>query len=396
MNLSTRSDTSGGMTIRHITVHKINERIRQFAAEQFFAWMASKIRDTLLQCEHYEVPEGEPVPLGLAWSFPIEQTSYRGGTVQPMGKGFVAHKGIVGQDLGDLIEAACLELGLHVEVNAIINDSAATLLAQAYRDPNTSMGLILGTGTNAAVYLPVKDLGNTKFGHRDSSWFDQAEKVIINTEVSMFGKDILPKSRWDEQLNHEHCLPDFQPLEYMTTGRYLGEILRLIIAEAVDTCQLFGGAMPETLREAYSLDTALLAVIEADASIGCVSSSERVQKEFHLFVAPTPNEMAFLRTAVEAISHRAAAYIAVAVHSLWSLSHDTAKEQWSRSSVAANGSVITMYPDFRRRCQENIASLIAADSAVQAGAGDHRVSIQPIDEATILGVAIAVAVECKS
>lgn len=392
VNLSTRSDPDGGMRIRHMTVHKINEKIRQYASQDFFAWMAAKIYDTLHQCKHYEVPEGQPIALGLAWSFPIEQTSYRGGTVQPMGKGFVAHKGIVGQDLGSLIESACHERGLQVRVTAIVNDSSATLLAQAYKDSTTSMGLILGTGTNAAVYLPVKALGIDKFGVRDQVWMGEAEKVIINTEVSMFGKNILPETRWDEYLNRAHCVPDFQPLEYMTTGRYLGEILRLIIAEAVDTCRLFGGVMPEAIRETYTLDTALLAAIEEDSTLGLISSAERVQKEFKLFVAPTPAEMAFLRIAVESISHRAAAYIAVAVHSLWSLQHDPTEERSSQSSVAANGSVITMYPGFRQRCHEHIASLISANAADQKACADHHISIQPIEEATILGTAVAVAV----
>lgn len=392
VELSTRAAKNGGMEIKHMTVNRINESIRGLPAEQFFAWMAEKIQDTLHQCKHSQIPQSESISIGLAWSFPIEQTSHQGGTVQPMGKGFRAHEGIIGQDLGNLLELACRKRGLEVQVNAIVNDSSATLLSQAYKDSATTMGLILGTGTNAAIYLPVRDLGQDKFGMRHPSWFEQAERVIINTEVSMFGKGILPVTRWDEELNRTHSAPDFQPLEYMTTGRYLGEILRLVIAEAVGTCQMFDGLMPDSLSDRYTLDTALLAAIEEDTTIGCISSAERIQKEFGLPSLPTTAEMAFLRTVVEAVSHRAAAYMATAIHALWSLEHGGPHEATSKTSVAANGSVVLMYPGFRTRCQKYVADLIAAGQPSTSFGRNHEILLQPTHEATILGAAVAVAI----
>jgi len=392
VELSTRAGANRGTEIKHMTVNKVDESTRQLPAEQFFAWTAGKIQDMLQKCGEGERLQDKPISIGLAWSFPIEQTSHRSGTVQPMGKGFKAHEGIIGQDLGNLIELACRERGLNVRVNAIVNDSSATLLCQAYKDPTTTMGLILGTGTNAAVYLPVKDLGDDKFGLREPSWFEQAEKVIINTEVSMFGKGILPQTRWDEELNRVHIAPDFQPFEYMTTGRYLGEILRLVIAEAVETCQMFGGRMPNDLRERYTLDTAILAAIEEDTTMACISSAERIQKEFGLFTLPTAAEMSFLRTVVEAVSHRAAAYIATAIHALWSLEHGGPTEETSKTSVAANGSVMLMYPGFRTRCQKYVAELIAAGQPSTSSRSNHELVIQPTNEATILGTAVAVAI----
>lgn len=391
IELASRSKSAEAMLIKRMSINKIDEDIRHLPAPQFFAWIATKIRSVLSQSDNLNLAQDQLIPVGLAWSFPIEQTSYKGGNVQRMGKGFKCHEGVLGQDLGSLIESACLEQGLHVRVDAIVNDSSATLLSQAYMDSSTSMGLILGTGMNAAVCLPVKDLGPKKFGARHPSWFTDAEKVLINTEVSMFGKDILPKTRWDEQLNCEHPLPDFQPLEYMTTGRYLGEIFRLVLVEAVETCHLFGGVMPESLHKRYSLDTAILAAIQEDSSAGYISSAERIQKEFRLLSTPSLAEMSFLRTAVESISQRAAAYTATAVHSLWSLEHDE-QDVDSRLSVAANGSVILKYPGFRQRCQDYLADIITANQMSQGLTSKHELVIQSTDEATLLGVAVAVAI----
>src|SRR5271154_5031082 len=161
-----------------------------------------------------------------------------------MGKGFKGCDGIIGHDLGDIIEQSCASRKLNVRMQAIINDSSATLLSRAYLDSSTRLALILGTGVNAAIHLPVSALGKEKFGQRPSAWFDEASHVVINVELSMFGKNILPTTRWDDYLNTLHLIPDFQPFEYLVSGRYLGEIFRLILVEAVQTAGLFNSQIP--------------------------------------------------------------------------------------------------------------------------------------------------------
>lgn len=179
-----------------------------------------------------------------------------------MGKGFRAEEGLVGQDLGDIIEAACKKRGLYVELSAIVNDSSATLLSEAYLTPSTRFGLILGTGCNIAVHLPVGTIDRPKYGERPASWHDKASHVIVNTELGMFGKGILPLTRWDRLLLKSHPRPDFQPLEHLVSGYYIGEVCRLALVEAVETTGIFGGILPTSLSTPYSLDTETLSLIE--------------------------------------------------------------------------------------------------------------------------------------
>ena len=148
-------------------------------------------------------------------------------------------------------------------MDATVNDSNATLLSRAYQDDTTRMALILGTGTNAAIHLPVSALAHSKFGQRPQSWHDKATHVLVNTEYSMFGKNVLPTTRWDDYLNLTHMHPDFQPFEHLISGRYLGEIVRLILLEAVQRAGLFGGQIPDSLRQPYNLDTGILAAFES-------------------------------------------------------------------------------------------------------------------------------------
>lgn len=179
-----------------------------------------------------------------------------------MGKGLKAVDGLMGQDIGDVIKTACASQGLFIELRAILNDSTACLLSQSYTHLSTRMGLILGTGTNIAAFLPVGAVGKHKFGTRSSTWWDAAAQVVVNTEISTVGKGVLPMTKWDDELNAAHDKPDFQPLEMMVSGMYLGEICRRVIIDAVECTGLLGSEVPESLKRPYSLATETVAMME--------------------------------------------------------------------------------------------------------------------------------------
>lgn len=179
-----------------------------------------------------------------------------------MGKGFLANKGLLGQDLGGIVKQACKKQGLNVELQAILNDSSACLLSQAYSHTSTRFGLILGTGFNIAAYLPVSAIGLSKFGVRPEGWFDEASHVIVNTEMGMFGHNILPLTRWDLQLLESHPRPELQPLEHLLSGMYLGEIGRLALVDAIESTGIFGGVVPSSMKTTYSLGSDTLSMIE--------------------------------------------------------------------------------------------------------------------------------------
>lgn len=387
---------SNSIEIVRMSVSPIDENIRRLEGVLLFDWMAEKIEQMLRDGPETPGHDTTPLPAGLAWSFPIEQTSLRSGKIQGMGKGFCCAQSVVGQDLGNLIVTSCRQRNLNLRVDAIVNDSSAALLCRAYSEPSTSMSLILGTGTNAAAHLPVSCMGPKKFGIRDQSWHTQARMVITNTELSMFGKGILPETRWDDYLNRAHQLPDFQPLEYKTTGRYLGEIFRLIIVEAVETAGLFDGLFPEPVRHPYSLDTAVLAMVEGDTSPQLFKSGTYLEKIWCMETPPSHSDLNFLRTLAESISIRAAAYLAVAIHALWTLQKETNINPTTpfgtpKTSIACTGSVIEKYPNFRTRCEGYIAQMITAVSPGFAEFQPERVALEMTDEAALLGAAVAVA-----
>ncbi|KAG6363752.1 hypothetical protein INS49_008855 [Diaporthe citri] len=393
--------------IARLDSFKIDPSIKKLKGTAFFDWMAQRIVDTVSQALGTENSPEKPLLMGLAWSFPIEQTSHKGGKLQGMGKGFLAADGLLGHDLGDIIRTACETKGLHVELAAIVNDSSACLLSEAYLNSSTRFGLILGTGVNIAVHLPVPTIGREKFGSRPDFWFDKASHVIVNTELGMFGKGILPVTRWDKSLNAAHPKPDFQPLEHMVSGFYLGEMCRLALIEAISTTGVLGGVVPPSLHLPYSLDSETISLIEADTSSSLKPSLTVFQSRHPSPVEPTTADITFIRSLASYISRRSAAIVAASLFALWQFKNEAEADLLASAQsgpshfaataaqgelnleghvVAFNGSVIEHYPRYLESCQGYIDGLL-----LSSGARAGTISLAGAKESSLLGAAVALA-----
>ncbi|KAL1301870.1 hypothetical protein AAFC00_006052 [Neodothiora populina] len=421
----------GDMEIKQMKSFPIDESVRSLQGRLFFDWMACRVEEVLEADQHRADSKAEgALPMALAWSFPIEQTSSKTGSLMPMGKGFLATKGVEGQDICELFTSACRARNLNVALEAIVNDSSATLLRQAYRDPSTRISLIIGTGINAAIYLPLNALSKEKFGQREDSWWHEAKHVLVNTELSMFGKDLWNSTRWDDELNRNHPLPDFQPLEYKASGRFLGEIVRLVLVEAIEKGFLFGAEMPRGLHQTYTLDTGLIGLIESDkscdlaASISAFSKAHPLPSGSSAAGSITAQDMRFVRQVSNMVTTRSAAYVATAVHALWELERDSAaactschsqeavsqseKAEKPKMTVACNGSIMEKYPLFRTRCQGWLDDLVALSAACDAvrldgvdasNAGEPEkqvVCIEMAHESSIFGAAVAAVADADN
>ncbi|KAL8786782.1 MAG: hypothetical protein Q9213_002603 [Squamulea squamosa] len=276
---------------------------------------------------------------------------------------------------------------LNIRLDAIVNDSSAAVLSRAYVDPSTRLAVILGTGINAAIHLPVSSLHPSKFGARQFATTMETSHVLVNTELSMFGKRAFPTTRWDEHLNAHHILPDYQPMEYLLAGGYMGEIVRLIIVEAVETAGLFDGSLPPALSIPFSLDTRTLAAFEADNYPNLSPSCIYFQKEFHLRAPPTPAEMGFIRQVVLAVSRRSQGYFTAAIHALSSLLHDLddgiMQNGLDHICIGCDGSVINKYPGYMEKSQFLLDELVHAS-------GQKRVVLESAGESAVLGAGVAV------
>lgn len=318
-----------------------------------------------------------------------------------MGKGFHCSEYIIGRDLGEIITKACqravlapshvLFLRSHtdslalqklkVRLDAIVNDSSSALLARAYLDPATRLATILGTGMNAAVHLPVTALDSSKFQSRLPLLRTTAH-VLTNTELSMFGKDIFPTTRWDDILNATHTLPDYQPFEYLVAGKYIGEVVRLILMEATQTAGLFDGILSPSLESTpYTIDTKDLAFIDIDTSHELAASRALFHHRHQSPNLPSERDMMFIKDVVRRVSTRSILYFTVGIHALTVLLQKLETIDTDHITIGCDGSIINKYPSYMERAQATLDQMIESDQM--------RVNLERTTDSAVLGAAVA-------
>ena len=165
-----------------------------------------------------------------------------------------------------------------VKIVAITNDTVATFASLAYSmksEPlsRVAMGLIVGTGCNATIPMKLEALNPSKRNYYllSNELRPREDEVVINTEWTINGaagplRDLDLITRWDIMLDKATDAPGFQPFEYVVAGRYLGELVRLVLADWFK-CGLgiIEASLPHLLGQRNALTTAFLATIVAPA-----------------------------------------------------------------------------------------------------------------------------------
>lgn len=162
-----------------------------------------------------------------------------------------------------------------LKIAAITNDAVATLASLAYAVkslPNSrvAMGIIVGTGCNATIPMKLSALHESKANHVISTSPD-AEETVVNTEWTISGaaqplKELDIITKWDAELDRACARPGFQPFEYMTGGRYIGELIRLILFDYLtNLARVSQKVLPNLLLQEYALTTSYVSDVVARA-----------------------------------------------------------------------------------------------------------------------------------
>ncbi len=171
------------------------------------------------------VSPGETIFLGHTFSFPTKMYALNKAVLIGWTKEFKTRLA-EGRDVNELLKEALNKHGLHgVRPVAVTNDTVATLLAAAYGDPHADIGSICGTGHNTSYLEPLPPQGQGP--------------MIINIESGSF--DGLPATFYDRQLDSSSEKPGEQMLEKRVSGRYLGELMRLVVLDLVQKGLLLQG-----------------------------------------------------------------------------------------------------------------------------------------------------------
>ncbi|KAL2838243.1 hypothetical protein BJY01DRAFT_35406 [Aspergillus pseudoustus] len=262
----------------------IQEHLKMDKAEDLFAWIGDCIAEVVAESLTSDATRGavpEELEMGITFSFPIMQESLSEATLMPMGKGFAITSDLNLRKIllsgyekhtrrpDDEVEPSTKRRKLFalpkLKIAAITNDAVATLASLAYAVkslPNSrvAMGIIVGTGCNATIPMKLSALHEAKVKHVRRSDPDTSE-IIVNTEWTISGvlpplKELDIVTRWDARLDAASARPGFQPFEYMTGGRYIGELIRLILTDYLTTVTgVSESALPADLTKEYALTT---------------------------------------------------------------------------------------------------------------------------------------------
>ncbi|OTA93844.1 hypothetical protein M434DRAFT_385026, partial [Hypoxylon sp. CO27-5] len=97
----------------------------------------------------------------LCFSFPASQDYIHHGKLKTWTKGFDID-GVEGEDAASQLRDALAKRNLPLELVALVNDTTEAMVASAYKDPDTIIGAIFGTGCNAAY---VENQLTTRYSH---------------------------------------------------------------------------------------------------------------------------------------------------------------------------------------------------------------------------------------
>ena len=234
--------------------------------------------------------------------------------------------------------------------------------------------------------MKLKDLHPSKRPSA-TSYRKQDPEIVVNTEWTINGAakplhDLEFLTVWDKVLDRECDAPGFQPFEYMTAGRYLGELVRIIVllwCTEIVGCDLED--LPEGLRIRNQLNTTFLATVvapvEDPASLAAMLDKTLPAPKDSKWRWDTKSAEMIMRAA-KAVQLRSAALIAAATIGLMacagelSLSDDPREFKMPQTNgymtsrrgkpeelvVAYTGGLITLYPGFKEETQRQVDQLL--------------------------------------
>ena len=299
-------------------------------AEQMFGFIAELI-DEAIDGDH-----ATKYYLGHTFSFPSTQDNLYNARLIIWTKEF-ATQGVEGEVANDLLVEALKKRGVNnVEPVAVLNDTVAVLLSAAYKTPDTFIGSIYATGHNTCYLEPTihdpKGVG--------------AGGMILNLECGNFSK--LTPNRFDKEYDEGSEKPGEQRFEKMVSGRYMGE--------------LFGMAIAELLGEkgkSYGLTS-------VDMSMMILDESPNLSRASDIIMAKVGRELERedvkkVRELAKAIVIRSARLVASSFVALvW---QRAGKGKIERQHVAVDGSVYEKMPLAKENITKAISELLGEDAA---------------------------------
>ncbi|XP_054737227.1 hexokinase type 2 [Anastrepha obliqua] len=295
------------------------------------------------------------LPLGFTFSFPCIQLGLTKGLLVRWTKGFQC-AGVEKEDVGRLLKEAIARRGdLVIEVMAILNDATGTLMSCAHRNPECRIGVIIGTGCNACY---VERVENAEL--LEPEYKIDKPNILVNTEWGAFGENgqlEFVRTDYDRKVDKHSLNAGTQLFEKMISGMYLGELVRLVLHDAIQKNLIF---VRNTVKHNFinilkkdigCIETRFISEIEND-SFPDFQQTRNILKELFGLEKASVEDCQKLRYICECISKRAAKLVAVGLSGLIN------KIAEPHVVVGVDGSVYRFHPHFDFYMRETMHKLV--------------------------------------
>jgi len=231
-----------------------------------------------------------------------------------------------------------------MNISALANDTVGTLCAEAYKQKNCVMGVILGTGTNACYIENIDKI--TKLQSRPKI---NGSGMIVNMEWGAFGEtsSVLPITPADKAVDKSSLNRGKQIFEKMISGMYLGSIVKFHLLDLVERHKL-----SDKFHKLIIIDfeSKYVSSILSDCSTGLDSISHLFSTSFQ--ISTTLEERRIIKRVTEQIVVRAARLSAAAVVAVLRKIGKTRD-----AIIAIDGSVFEHVPGFKETMNTSIKQL---------------------------------------
>ncbi|XP_076174875.1 hexokinase-2 [Ptiloglossa arizonensis] len=347
-----------GVPVRtELKMYQISPDLRVGSAIFLFDFLAECISDFVMLQGLQDVK----LPLGFTFSFPMINESLDIGILVTWTKTFDCPDA-VNEDAVRLLREALHRRGdTKVEVVAILNDTTGTLVQGSVLDPDTAIGLILGTGSNACY--------TERYGDH---------QTIIDIEWGAFGDNgVLDfiKTDYDRENDANSLIANSFTFEKYISGRYLGEIVRLVLARLTKEDLLFiGDHTPGSILNPGELQTMMVSKIEQDSVDGGTDNTREVLENFG--IVPDEEDMKIIQYVCEVVSNRAALLVAICLAVL------LRRIDREIVTIAVDGSLYKHHPRLDSWIKQYIKLL----------APDHKFKIIHVEDGSGKGAALVAAI----
>nr|XP_014344414.1 PREDICTED: glucokinase [Latimeria chalumnae] len=312
-------------------------------AEMLFDYIAQCISDFL---DKHNMKE-KKLPLGFTFSFPVRHEDIDKGILLNWTKGFKA-SGAEGNNVVGLLRDAIRRRGdFEMDVVAMVNDTVATMISCYYEDRSCEVGMIVGTGCNACYMEEIRNVDLVE---------GEEGRMCVNTEWGAFGDSgELEEFRleYDRMVDEMSLNPGQQLFEKIISGKYMGELVRLVLLKLVNENLLFNGEASGILKTRGSFETRFISQIESDS--GDLKQTYNILTTLGLL--PSKLDCEIVRLVSESVSTRAALVCAAGLAGVINRMRENRSQESLKITVGVDGSVYKLHPLFKHKFHAMVQEL---------------------------------------